>query len=541
MNKYMMLPLLALGVLASCVDDEGSYDYTPINTVTIEDLESTYNAISGITTLTIEPTVKGDIYGKNLDNYEFTWQLCQSNGVFEDHTHRVLSHEPVLEWEVDEPVGDYALYLMVKDKPSGVEKITYANLRIQSPFGRGFMLLGTDGSDDLAYIDMVSMPAAGDTVVVENALTNDGSIRKPKSLMYTGYYINSNGEYMWLFGEDNSWKLNSIHTADVPEFSVFGTFASLGIADNEYGYDNETAVDIFPRRAPGGNNLTRSTLGFITKDCLYGPTSANFGEYFGTPANRLENSLTSPLFHIYPKAFYNGSLTYISYSSTPFIVYNSDEDRFLKINLANYLNGTNCTELIDYSYAGWRWDCRSEDRKLVYGENTSTASTGCCFVMKSTVQDNAYDIYTVQITSAYSQTKEKFPVDLSIAKDFEKAERYCFIGCRRAVFYSVGTVLHQYDFERKLHLEMDLGAEITMIKPDFYSRNRHNDLMVATWDAKQKEGTLMKYVIGDNPNSIDMTLRNDIQDAENPNPEHDRYVDKWTSRLKIVDVEWRSR
>ena len=61
MNKYMMLPLLALGVLASCVDDEGSYDYTPINTVTIEDLESTYNAISGITTLTIEPTVKGDI------------------------------------------------------------------------------------------------------------------------------------------------------------------------------------------------------------------------------------------------------------------------------------------------------------------------------------------------------------------------------------------------------------------------------------------------------------------------------------------------
>ena len=165
-----MLPLVALGVLSSCVDDKGSYDYTVTNTVTVDNMESTYYAIREITTLEIEPRIKGDIYGNDLSKYEFTWHVCDRALAETNHDHTVIGHEPKLVWPVDMPIGNYTLYFTVKDKETGLEQISSSSLRVTSPFARGFMLLGTNGDDDVALIDMLSMPSSGDTVMVENAL-----------------------------------------------------------------------------------------------------------------------------------------------------------------------------------------------------------------------------------------------------------------------------------------------------------------------------------------------------------------------------------
>lgn len=550
MNKYILLPSLILGfITVSCVDDKGSYDYTPINEVSFENIESTYNAIQGFTELEIDPTLKGDIYGNDLDNYEYKWHLCRDAfGSNEGHKNdRFLSDEKTLKWLVDEPVGDYTVYFTVTDKLTGISKHTYTNVSVKSSFGRGFMLLGTNGEDDLIKMDMLAMPASGDTAIVENAFTNNGSMHKPRMIYDSGSYFSYELDVVWLFGEDGDWRLASKESADNNEFDVLESFGDR--ADNEYDIYNERCVDLYPKRAPGGSNIFRNTSIAMTEKCCYGPVMSLYAyNRYTQPVNRMANSSASPLFSFYPKTFYNGSLTSMTWSGTPFVIYDTDNDKFVKINVTG-LNGTHCVDLTDYSYVDWRWDCRSEDRKLVYGETTSTPGKGYnYFVMKSTIDDSKYWIYSLQIASAYAQTKEIFPqkvngvapaVDLSLAKDFDKATLYSFIGCRRAVFYAVGSVLHQYDFERGYHMQMDMGAEITMIKPEFYSKNRHNCLMVATWDASEKKGEFMNLKIGDNPNKLEMEIRNDVVDVrDNPLTE---YLERWSTRLKIVDAEWHTR
>lgn len=557
-----MLPALALGFLAaSCVDDKGSYDYTPINEVSFEDIESVYNAIQGFTELEIDPKVTGDIYGKDLDNYEFQWHLCRAGiGDSDSHrNHRFLGDEKTLKWLVDEPVGDYTIYFTVTDKTSGLSKYASTTLSVKSSFARGFMLLGTDGDDDLIQMDMLAMPAAGDTAIVENAFVNNGSLRKPRKIFDTGaYQITPECDFVWLFAEDDSWQLSPKQTEDNKEFDVMGTFASLDLGDNEYEIYNERCVGLFPKRAASAYNvamanLFRSTSLAMTEKCCYGPVMSTYSKNHYTAAvNRMANNPSSPLFNFYPEAFYNGSLTSMMWISTPFIIYDTDHDKFVIIQVTG-LNGTHCADLPNLSYnPAWQWDCRNEGRKLVYGEVTSTPGRGySCFVIKSIDNDTDYWIYSLQIASAATQTREIFPgkpsdyapappIDLALVKDFDKAEKYAFIGCRRAVFYSVGSVLHQYDFERGYHMEMDMGAQITMIKADPYSiLGRHNNLMVATWDDAAKQGEFMNLKIGDNPNSLSMEIRNDVADIhDNPLTE---YVEKWPTRLKIVDAEWHLR
>lgn len=542
MKKYMILPLVALGVLSACVDDKGSYDYTVTNTVKVDNLQGTYYAIREITTLNIEPRIKGDIYGDDLDKYEFTWYVCKHKLGESGHVHTVIGNEPKLEWQVDMPIGNYALYFIVKDKETGLEQMASANLNVTSPFARGFMLLGTNGEDDLAKIDMLSMPSSGDTVMVQDALKNDGLMRNPREIYYTGQRTSRENDYMWIFCGNGSWKLNSIHDDDYEEFDVLGTFASLDIADNDYGIneDEEECIAIYPHRSSTGAALSASQA-FLTKDCIYGPVSVYGTPYVGKPCNRMANSTASPLFKFYPKLFYNTSVYRVSVTSTPIYVYNTDDDVFLMIQSQDYLNATNCTSFASKYGDAFDLDCRNDDRTLVWGDNTSTpGSPYPHFVMKSVNVPGSWDIYCIKGTSTYfAPVKEKFPVDLSIAKDFDKAELYSFIGCRRAIFYSVGSVLHQFDFQRNLHMEMDLGAPITMIKADYYSKGgRQDDLMVATWDQNAKQGMFMKLEIGDNPNFLSMELRNDFDDIveiEDPS----KYTEKWPTRLKVVDVEWR--
>lgn len=543
MNKYIFLPIIALGILSACNDDKGTYDYTPLNEVSFDDIDESYNAIQYITEIEIDPTVKGDIYGEDLSNYEYSWHICNTPTGSQIHNHRVISTDRVLKWTVDEPVGNYTLYFTVKDKATGLERHTYTNLRVASPFSRGFMILGTEDGSDIARMDMLSMPASGDTIMIEDALTNDGDIRKPTGIFYSGAApmpSMSYREQLWIFGENDSWKLNSDPTNGKEEFEPLGTFASLTLADNAYGYVNEHLLAAGTCRIPG-QTAGQGTMYYITENCVYGPQGFYGTPYFGAPVNRMtSNSPSTPLFKFYPKVFHTmNAYSFNAYSMHCFL-YDADEDIFVRIN-TGFSAAEYCTYLVQNGRE-WNWDCRAEYMKLVYGDNTSTPGKGdCIFLMKNT-RNNTFAVYTLQpASSAYSNThtKFKFDVDPAVAVDLDKAEHYSFIGCRRSIFYSVGSMLHQYDFERNLHQQMDLGDAITMIKPDMYSSsNRHNDIMVATWSDANK-GTFLKLKIGDNPNNLAMDIRNDVTDANNVAiPE---YIEKWPTRLKVVDVEWRSR
>ena len=77
--RYGLFLLLSLFMWQACdVEDKGNYDYDYQNgvTITFADGEMNQTLEKGVDTLKIHPTVEGDIYGDNEDNYEYKWFFC---------------------------------------------------------------------------------------------------------------------------------------------------------------------------------------------------------------------------------------------------------------------------------------------------------------------------------------------------------------------------------------------------------------------------------------------------------------------------------
>lgn len=158
MKKYI-LPFLTLGLLASCVEDEGNYNYKHLNEVDIQDIEESYAPLAYMDNVTISPVLSGSLAGTDLSSYEYEWHIC-----LDGHTnHMVISTEKDLDWPANIAPGTYTLYFVVKDRTTGLETQKSTNLIVGSPYLRGFMVLGDDMETGNVRLDMLCMPVGRDT------------------------------------------------------------------------------------------------------------------------------------------------------------------------------------------------------------------------------------------------------------------------------------------------------------------------------------------------------------------------------------------
>ena len=187
--KYIYLTILAGGLsLNACVDDKGSYDRLPVNELTVEGVETEYSVLAGITELEINPTIKGSVLGEDESQYKYTWYICQSTIINNDHTHTVLGNEKNLKTVVVANPETYKLYLEITDASTGIEWVaSESSLTVTTSLTTGFYLFGDDANGNVA-MDFLSMPnSEGDTAVIHNIFTNSAQLKGAEDLMYTGY------------------------------------------------------------------------------------------------------------------------------------------------------------------------------------------------------------------------------------------------------------------------------------------------------------------------------------------------------------------
>ena len=165
--KNIWFLLLALLMWTSCdVEDKGSYDYTELNGITIEGVESLYEKIGKVDELIIEPRIKGSILGDDDSNYEYSWFMTS-----EDHQRRILSTEKNLKWKVDLIAGTHTVYFQIIDKSTELQWIKSVSLKVTTFFTEGFLLFG-DTETGESRLDMIIMPVGQDTAVAENVYDN---------------------------------------------------------------------------------------------------------------------------------------------------------------------------------------------------------------------------------------------------------------------------------------------------------------------------------------------------------------------------------
>lgn len=518
MNKYIFA-LAVLPFLSSCVEDEGNYDYRTLNEVSLDGMEAAYNALGHIDHIQISPEIEGTLYGDNLDNYVYEWHVC--TGVFGNnvHKHTVIGNEKDLDWLVELDPGSYTIYLVIKDKETSIETSFSTSLTVSSPFSRGFLVLGDADNNRRLGLDMLTMVPERDTIMVEDAMDNSElNLSKAQKLYYSGYYITQPGQSLYLMTEDDTYLLMSRPDASVGEvlnFEPVSTFHNQNIIDCEYDVNTPMKlVDAYPQGAFRSTiALSRSCRFYLTEDGVFG--GMIMGEqYFAKPFNRY--SANGPLFHFYPCLFMNYS--YISSFNAIGFLYDSDNDCFVRFNGSGSYSTAATTE-----NGTWSYDLRSQGRKLIYGANSYSSTCWSNFIVKD--DQNNYYIYRMVVpTSQYANSTNKvsYNVDLSVAKDFDKASFYAFANTRSSIIYSVGKTLYHYDFANNRSSKVDFDSEICFLDTEYQSYLSTTDLILATWSDSQK-GMIYKYEIDDNPNSIE------IKPREN---------EAWPTRLKVKDIKW---
>jgi hypothetical protein len=520
MKRSIIIILTAfVTFLAACYKDKGNYDYHDINDVKISGLAASYTYVLG-TSLHIEPKIQMSQTDDTLA-VNYYWILTTGDTPLD-----TIGTSAVLDARMNVKTADYGLVLRVVDKASGVAYKATTKVTVSTPFSTGMLLMGTDDNGN-AEAEMISM--VKDTIVFHNILSKSGlpTLRDPMSFAMMGGRgdTSSNQIRLWAMTKSGSYYLDRNSMAG----STGRKFGNICVISDNLNKDAITPVVLMPQvkdRAGTAGSSTALTWcrGMISTDGDIYVTHAllNAGDYYGNPINRLDADYSKRL-KAAPYFWY--SLIDIGLSAA-FVWFDTENQRFM---VYEAFSNTGSNILPDAAGDIFSWNLASQNRTLVYGENTRNTDGGSKFGNSfAIVKDNTGKHY---IYKFYANTKAPIKRDLytvlPIATDFDKAGFYAFSSNRPVVFYTVGNKLYAYDYNKGLEKSYQFPElstdEITMLKMDTQIDGPTNSLYVATYNAATK-GRLRRYMVGTNPNFVDITP-----------------VDRsdWDGLVKIKDMNWR--
>ena len=518
MKKTIILLLTSI-CFFSCVEDEGNYDYTSLNEITIEGIEPSYNVLNKVDTIKISPIIKGSILEENLDNYEFQWHIHEG---ITDHKHTIIGNTKDLVYNVDLGIGDYTLYFTVKDKTTGLETTAYSSIKTSTAISKGYLLLGDDMEKGVMGLDMIVMPAGRDTTVAKNIYDNsETQFKGADKILYQGPRGGMvEKETLWMCTDDGSFRL-SHHDGDL---SIISEVNDYHLIETEFDHKKLRIKDIFPHPTNYYNiiwNCSYMYRGYMTEDMIL-VSATSTTDYHTTPCNRKSNTATE-LFNFYPYVFYGAPNR--NSSLNIFVIYNTDENCFMK-TVWNLTKATHSVEIAtDKTTDPFPWRQGDTGRTIVWGGNSFDSSGHSYALMKD--NEGKYYLYKFIAGGSYGYQFTKvgcYEIDLSVASNFANASNYMIASTGSILLYACGTKLCMYNFVHKMYKEYDMGADITCLKHDFVPKASRTEFFIATYSETEK-GVVRKVDIGTNPNVLEI--------IERPN-------EIWNTDLRVKDIEFKT-
>lgn len=280
--------LLAMGTFVSCADDEGNYDYTDVNQLTISGIQDNYE-VEQFTELSITPTITGSL-SFNESDYSYTWFIYKTNSTEAPDT---VSHEKNLNISVAKAPTSYRLMFEVKENETG--RITYyrSNMTVVNTYSKGFAILSdVEGMAQVSFInslDRVTEDAYG-------AVNGRPAGRGPIGIFLAGR--NSNSDQMIIIStEDSAMCCNNIDFSYVMNYQEMFYFPSSpgrleNVLHGSYPFDEFAIVDgnVYTREIYvwDDNTLPKFTAKVTWKNKVskYGFFSDNDHAYFYDTVNK---------------------------------------------------------------------------------------------------------------------------------------------------------------------------------------------------------------------------------------------------------------
>ena len=513
-NIYISYIIAVIIATSACVEDKGNDFITPVNEISILDIEESYSLISYSETLSIKPELEFSIDKVNDEALEYRWIIKKTDILTDEYT--IIGAEKNLEYPVNIAPGSYYVYLQVLDKETGIRWEQRCSLNALSQFIRGFYLFGNKENGSCG-LDFVSMMAERDTTVIQDIFLNSLQLKGAENLFFTGHY-NEERTALWMITESGSYSVD--YSSSLSEFDIREDITTDNLIFPTIAVTEPMKIiDVQPHAFGASNmNLSRSNRVLLTENEFFtaGITSE---EAYGNPKNRY-SAQTSELFKPSPYIFYPGNSSYIS----RIVFFDVTNSRFVGLN-SSYGFATYSMKFATDSELPFYFDQTkySPVRSLIYGEN-GYGNAGRSYALMIDA-NNKYYVYVFSTTAATPTKIYGREVDQTVATNFKQAEHYAFFSMQTVILYSVGTQLWAYDYIRQeARMIQDFGSEITYLAMDYHSNNTPTDFIVATYNPSEK-GIVRKFTIKDDQNKIEVTP-------------HEKEV--WHTDLKVVKVEYRN-
>ena len=209
--KWIGICLLC-GVLFSCSEDLGNYDYHELTEPEITGVEAKMSVLT-FERLQLTPDLGSHDF--SAERYGFEWKAVATDGSDEV---TVLGTARELDYEVRLPEGMYKLYFTVTEKSSGVYWQQNYDLQVSQATSEGWMVLCSDGGR--ARLDMVSV-VTGRTYF--DVLKDNGMpvLNGPRRIQHLSAELAPSGSPFDLLTDDGATRLGKNGFEWKEEYRVF--------------------------------------------------------------------------------------------------------------------------------------------------------------------------------------------------------------------------------------------------------------------------------------------------------------------------------
>ena len=450
MNKIKYISLVFIGLLfAACYRDLGNYDYKEINQVLFSGFptEKLYK-FKGVDSLKVYPVITGTL-DDDLSGYEFKWQAVVKQGTTAEGetTYTLDSNTINLEYFVQLPEQEYAVYLLVKDKETNVTWRQAFDMRVSTALDEGWMILSETNNG--SRLDMVSL--SGEDEMMVRDIWNGSLLstwKGPKQLVvYVDMMASASEQPVYLLAEDGTIKLNP---------------ADLGYQeDNLFEYEFGMSYPELKVQRLAGNysNMWRIC---VTDQGVFAKNDMTSGALYGMPINKIEGE--NDYFDVAPAI----GLTPYPYSYNPAVLfYDITNKRFVQMssNLASMRLLT--VPETQFSY--------ETGKEFVYMGGTLNNTIGSIFAI---LRDDSNKLwlygFNIQGMGETIAQADNYYYQID-APEIEKATCFAIHPISYFLFYSVGNKIYQFDMVSKKYRQLPIAfttgertdlpeSEISMLK-----------------------------------------------------------------------------
>ncbi len=137
-----MIPLLC-----SCYKDKGNYDYNDIEKIIIEGIDPSYQLITALDTIKVNPQVSSNIPNAQ---FEFNWMVFENNVQGALPKNDTIARTQALNYRVDMKAANYTLVLSAKNLATGVTQYKTAQFQVTTQFSTGwYVAKSINGMSDM--------------------------------------------------------------------------------------------------------------------------------------------------------------------------------------------------------------------------------------------------------------------------------------------------------------------------------------------------------------------------------------------------------